>query len=339
MSKKVSEKISIIVPVYNLEGYIRATVKSICKQTYKNLEIILVNDGSSDDSYRIMNELAHEDQRIKCIDQDNGGVTKARLTGVAAATGEWITFVDGDDFVEPEMYERLLNNAEKYKAQISHCGYQMVFPSRTDYYYNTGRLVEQDKAAGLHDLLSASFVEPGLCNKLFHHTLFHGLLHDELMDLSIKNNEDLLMNYYLFSSSNKSVYEDFCPYHYVVRANSASTCKINKHKLGDAIKVFETIKGLESNNEEVVNIINSRLLAIYINNATLIANKQPELIKPFRKAARRYIRKNLVSILKGAYSGKYKIMAAWVAVWPFSYSVFHRCISALKGTNRKYVVE
>ena len=215
----------------------------------------------------------------------------------------------------------------------------MVFPSRTDYYYNTGRLVEQNKTAGLYDLLSASFVEPGLWNKLFHHTLFHGLLHDKLIDLSIKNNEDLLMNYYLFSNSNKSVYEDFCPYHYVVRANSAATCQINKHKLGDAIKVFETIKNIESDNEELVNIINSRLLAKYIDNATLRINKQPELVKPFRQVARHYIRKNLGSILRGAYSLKYKIMAAWVAIWPFSYSVFHGCVSAIKGTNRKYIVE
>ena len=181
-------KISVIVPVYNIENYIEKTVESIRNQTYKNLEIILVDDGSSDNSGRILDEIAAKDSRIQVIHQENGGVTSARIAGIKIATGDWIGFVDGDDFIEPDMYQRLLENALKYSAQISHCGYQMVFPSRVVYYYNTGRLVQQDKLTGLYDLLDGSFIEPGLCNKLFHKTLFHSLLHEGLIDLSIKNN-------------------------------------------------------------------------------------------------------------------------------------------------------
>ena len=168
-------KISVIVPVYNIENYIEKTVESIRNQTYKNLEIILVDDGSSDNSGRILDEIAAKDSRIKVIHQENGGVTSARISGIKMATGEWIGFVDGDDFIEPDMYDVLLKNAIKHQADISHCGYQMVFQNRTDYYYNKGRIILQDKETGLKDLIEGKYVEPCLCNKLFRKSLFQNL--------------------------------------------------------------------------------------------------------------------------------------------------------------------
>ena len=234
--------ISIIVPVYNLATKIEACIKSIIEQTYFDIEIIIVDDGSTDNSREIIENLSRSDVRIKSIFKDNGGVTSARLAGVKVATGEWIGFVDGDDEIEPSMFEFLLNNAKKHNAQISHCGYQMVFPDgRVNYFYDTGRLVQQDRITGLKDLLSGSFVEPGLCNKLFHKSLFHSLLHENVMDFSIKINEDLLMNYYLFKSADKSVYEDQCPYHYMVRYTSVSRQKLNYNKIFDPIKVKKII--------------------------------------------------------------------------------------------------
>lgn len=132
--------------------------------------------------------------------------------------------MDGDDLIAPEMYQRLIKNALEYDADISHCGYQMVFPNgRVDYYYNTGRLVEQTHAESLRDLLEGAFVEPSLWNKLFRKTLFVEL--QAKMDLSIKINEDVLMNYYLFKAAQRAVYEDFCPYHYVLRKGSAATSR------------------------------------------------------------------------------------------------------------------
>ena len=140
------------------------------------------------------------------------------------------------------MYERLLMNAVRYKAQISHCGYQMVFgDGRVHSFYNTGRLVQQDTLTGLQDLLDGSYIEPGLCNKLFHKSLLHSLLHNDAMDLSIKEHEDLLMNFILFMKAEKSVYEDFCPYHYIVREDSASRGRKNANQIFDPIKVKQII--------------------------------------------------------------------------------------------------
>lgn len=99
--------ISIIVPIYNVENYIDRCVESITNQSYKNLEIILVDDGSTDSSGEKCDIWATRDRRIMVIHKENGGVGNARNAGMSYANGEWIGFVDSDDFVEPEMYEAL----------------------------------------------------------------------------------------------------------------------------------------------------------------------------------------------------------------------------------------
>ena len=97
--------ISIIIPVYNVEKYLKECVDSVRKQTYKNLEIILIDDGSKDNSGKLCDELAKEDNRIKVIHKENGGLSDARNVGIENATGEYIQFIDSDDFVEKDMIE------------------------------------------------------------------------------------------------------------------------------------------------------------------------------------------------------------------------------------------
>lgn len=233
--------ISVIIPVYNIAQWLPRCLDSVLMQTYGNLEVIAVDDGSTDESFKILNDYAVRDRRIQAIHKKNGGVTSARLCGLEKATGEWIGFVDGDDEIEPEMYQRLLENACKFDADISHCGYQMIFPDeRVHYFHNTGKLMEQNRNKGLCDLLDGSVIEPGLWNKLYKRELFHDM--DQLMDSSIKINEDLLMNFYLFSKAEKSVFDDWCPYHYIVRKTSASHAKLNEHKIYDPIRVKEIIR-------------------------------------------------------------------------------------------------
>lgn len=239
----MNNKISIVVPVFNIEGYVERCLQSLLQQTYTNLEVLAIDDGSTDSSGAILDRLATTDSRIKVIHKENGGVTSARMAGIRNATGEWIGFVDGDDKIESDMYERLLRNSAEYHADISHCGYQMCFDDgRIHYFHNTGLLVQQDKITALKELLSGVRIEPGLCNKLFHKTLFRSLLHGGAVPLDIKINEDLLMNYRLFSEAERTVFEDWCPYHYIVRSTSASRAKLNPHKIYDPIKVKEIIR-------------------------------------------------------------------------------------------------
>jgi glycosyltransferase involved in cell wall biosynthesis len=331
----MNEKISIIIPVYNNEKELGRTLDSVLTQTYQNMEIIIVNDGSKDDTGAVADAYAVIDSRIKVIHKENGGVTTARLRGVAEANGEWIGFVDGDDFIEPQMYARLLENTQAFGADIAHCGYQMVFPNgKVDYYYNTERLVEQDNTRGLYDLIEGDFTEPGLVCKLYRRELFVGL--SEWMDTSIRINEDLLMNFYLFRRSRKSVFEDVCPYHYMLRPGSASTSNLNEHKLKDPMKVTRIL--LEEAPEVVAPAVYRKWVRLLVGGAAMSLGDQKELIAPYRKEMREELRSHLGEILKK--SGlKLKIMALWTAMWPWSYGFVHRIYMKATGLDKKYRLE
>lgn len=331
----MNNKISVIVPAYNIASDLSRCLDSLLSQTYQNLEIIVVNDGSKDNTANVINAYAARDNRIKAIHKENGGVTSARLRGVAEATGEYIGFVDGDDDIAPDMYAKLMENATAYGADISHCGYQMIFPSgKIDYYYNTGRLVEQDNTKGLWDLIEADFVEPALWNKLYRRKLFTGL--SNWMDMSIRSNEDFLMNFYLFRQAKKSVFEDICPYCYILRTGSAATSKLNTHKLWDPLKVTRIMLAEAPANAEP--IIYQKWVRMLIGGATILRGEQEDLIAPYRKENRRDLRRNLGEILRKC-GWKLKIMALWAAVWPWSYGFVHEMYMKVTGLDKKYSLE
>lgn len=330
-------KISIIIPVFNIEAHISGCLDSVIAQTYRNLEIIIVDDGSKDNTPAIADQYAMRDSRIRLIHQENSGVTSARLNGVAVAKGDFIGFVDGDDYIEPDMFQKLMENAVKFHADISHCGYRMVFHNRVDMYYGTGRLVEQDRMTGLKDLLTGAFIEPGLVNKLFRRELFDGLLHNGVMDRSIKNHEDLLMNYYLFREAKTSVFEDVCPYHYLVRGDSAANRQLNSHQLLDPIRVMKIIMRETEGEPKLHGIAFQRLVRLEISLATKELTLNPELIKPNRKQARKELRQMLPAVLKSGCVGvKLKIMALWVSVCPVAYQWIHKVYARITGSDKKY---
>ena len=276
-----------------------------------------------------------KDSRVIVLHKTNGGVTSARLAGIKIATGDYIAFVDGDDYIEPDMYEKLLANALKYDADISHCGYQMVFPDRVNYYYNTGKTVVQNKSAGLKDLISGEFIEPGLCNKLYRKKLFDKLIDENNIPADIRINEDLLMNYWLFKQSDLSVYEDFCPYHYIARKGSASKATINRYKLWNPLQVADII--LSDASSDIEPVAYRKLIRILINGASVDIKENPQLIKPYRTETRKELRHRLAEIIVGKKCGlKLKIMAVWVAVWPASYGWVHTLYLKITGLDKRY---
>lgn len=145
----MKELISIVVPVYNIERYIEQCVLSICGQTYKNIEIILIDDGSTDGSGNICDNLAERDQRIKVIHKKHGGLATARRDGVNSAKGKYIGFVDGDDWIESDMYESLYNFAVENDAQmVTSAGYR-EYPS------GRGGILKDGLPQGLYDMADA----------------------------------------------------------------------------------------------------------------------------------------------------------------------------------------
>jgi len=330
--------ISVIVPVYNIAPYIEKSVMSICAQSYRNLEIIIVDDGSKDDTLSVVQRLAQQDRRIRVISKENGGVTSARLRGVKEATGEWIGFMDGDDHIEPQMYERLLNNAMEHQADISHCGYQMVFPSgHVDYYYNTGRVETQNHQQALCALLEGAYIEPSLCNKLFRRSLFNRMMTELLMETGIRNNEDLLMNFYLFQEAQTSIYEDLCPYHYVLRPSSAATSKISEHKLKDPVKVLRILLSKTENEPDVYAVVYRRYIRTLIQYTSMNCRDQEEWVAAYRKEMRTELRRQLAGIAKDAsFPAKLKLMAVWAGLLPGSYGWVHGVYAKLRGFDRIY---
>ncbi len=123
----MSQKLSIIVPVYNAEKTLEKCVNSILNQKYSNIEVILINDGSKDDSLKICKKMESKDSRIKIIDIVNQGVSVARNKGIEKSTGDYIAFVDADDYLDENIYEKMLSVAKKYKLDIVFCNYKEIY--------------------------------------------------------------------------------------------------------------------------------------------------------------------------------------------------------------------
>ncbi len=126
------DKISVIIPVYNVEPYIRKCIDSVINQTYINLEIILVDDGSTDNSGKVCDEYATKDKRVKVLHKRNGGVSSAKNAGLKEVTGKYLGFVDSDDWIEPEMYEILYNDLTFNNASFSTVNFFREYGSHTE---------------------------------------------------------------------------------------------------------------------------------------------------------------------------------------------------------------
>lgn len=218
----INSLISIIVPVYNIEQYISKCINSIICQTYSNIEIILVDDGSMDASGVICDEFAKSDLRIKVIHKNNEGLVKARKSGLNIAKGEYIGFVDGDDYIEPDMYEKLLEVASKNKADMVHAGYEssdnLFLPcSDSEIIFHTeNRLLLFEKyVLGIKE---KTILAPSVCVKLFTRDLIKKCYEQVPDDCSY--GEDFICLCYCFFECNKIVLRQRAFYHYVVRNDS-----------------------------------------------------------------------------------------------------------------------
>ena len=324
--------ISIIVPAYNIAPYLPRCLESLTAQAHRHLEIIVIDDGSTDETGAIIDDWTGKDSRIKAIHKENGGVSSARLAGIAAAKGEWIGFVDGDDFAEPEMFAHLLKNALEHDVDISHCGYQMVFPDgHIDMYYNTGRKDLFDHDTGLEALIRGEYLEPGLCNKLYRRQLFDGLT--DWLDLSIRFNEDLLMNYYLFSRAEFSYYEDLPLYHYMLRKGSASTSKPQRFKITDPVRVMESILAETVGKPALYRAAAERYLRVLIGTAQQRAWPDEAV------AARQKLKDSLRRFRSVNVSEKVRLMAFGVAYLTPLYLLVRRIYDRVTGINKKYDLE
>ncbi len=231
--------ISIIVPVYNVEKYLERCIESILEQTFKNFELVLINDGSTDNSGKICDEYANRDNRIRVIHKKNEGVSVARNIGIETAKGKYIMFVDSDDWLDIDMVEYLYNMINQSNYDISVCRYSL---------YKNGKVsnrIEKEEHIEIYnnnDDIMREFVSKNKflfspVNKLYKKSLF--IENDIRFSNYIKYSEDALLNYHIFSNINKLIYSNMSKYNYNMHSNSTVT-NINEKRL-DILKAMEEI--------------------------------------------------------------------------------------------------
>ena len=322
-------KVSVIVAAYNIQDYIVKCLESISNQTYKNLEVIVVDDGSSDNTGKLADEFANNDSRFIVIHKENGGVSSARNKGIEVASGDFIGFVDGDDTIEFDMYEMLISNAIKYDADISHCGYKIVENKKEILFYGTEEIIIQDRKKALRDLFDGTLVEPSLCNKIFK----NNIVGDMRLDESIKINEDFYFNILLFNRAKKSVFEDKTKYNYMKREDSATTSSSNNiRKKTDPLKVYDRIADLYKDDLEIFPYAKKMQIERNINIYNLLTLEKDIKFKKLKKQIRKYIMLNKEEVKNSTIiTKKTKLMVYGILYMRFIYDLIYKIYF-----NKKY---
>lgn len=230
--------ISVIIPVYNTKKYLKTCLDSIQKQTYSDLEIIFIDDGSTDGSAGVLDRFVNEDSRIRVIHQDNQGVSAARNRGIEASNGSYLSFVDSDDTLEPDMYELLLQLVHEYGVPIAHCSYNRINNGTLKPIGNTGHIFVQDKEDALHCLLGGRLFVGSCWNKIYARELFE----DIRFCPDFKISEDMLVNFQVFSKTSKSVFVDVCKYNYVTSDTSSCVRTPSLKKAEDRLEIAKLIR-------------------------------------------------------------------------------------------------
>jgi len=239
--------ISVIVPVYKVEKYLEKCVNSICSQSYSDLEIILVDDGSPDNCGKICDEMALNDQRIRVIHQKNQGLAAARNAGLAIAQGKYVAFVDSDDTIENGAYLMLHNMIEHYDTDIAICECRKVKENellkQVEYSNYNDKLLDNNK---LWDLVFGK-LNNSSCNKLYKRSLIGDLQFPQ----KVVHGEDLLFNIEYLAKCNIGVYNEAPVYNYLSRNNSITRSSFNesvffeivaKDKAKDLVKKYMPVQ-------------------------------------------------------------------------------------------------
>lgn len=227
----VKELISIIIPIYNVKDCLKVCLDSVIHQTYANLEIILIDDGSTDGSGKIADEYAARDVRISVVHQKNQGLSASRNKGIRKAKGDYLSFIDADDFVSERFIEELYYLIKKYDAQISACSYVHGKNCKLTTYTKNKKeicLTADECLAQWHSKLKN--METVVWNKLYHKEIF---LDDAIRFPVGKIHEDIEITHLLVEKSSKIVFSTEVLYAYQIRKNSLVNSKVSLKKMID----------------------------------------------------------------------------------------------------------
>lgn len=286
--------ISIVVPIYNVANYLNMCIDSIINQTYMNLEIILINDGSKDDSGRICDEYAANDSRIVVIHQDNQGVAQARNNGIARAHGEYIMFVDGDDWVDLDMCESLMTVLIQYNVQSVMCAYVREYPCNSlprvlhsENIVWSGSEFQRKVCGPINDELSnPAYLDcyVTMWGKLYPYDLIKGVT---VTDLSlIGTTEDALYNLEAFCNIESILYINKPFYHYrkELRKSVSGSYKPKLESQWDNLyeKMLKVIEGNKCN-DIYLSALNNRIALNILGIGLNCIQDNSNFIKKYRR--------------------------------------------------------
>ena len=252
--------ISIIIPVYNVEEYLRECLESVLVQTYQNLEIILVDDGSTDNSGSICDEYKKKDSRVKVIHKKNGGLSDARNAGLDICSGEYIGFVDSDDWISKEMYEHLYREAYTLKADMVVSGYYVVSQKGVTVVNKSGgnRYIFEDYEKMMGYIINNVGCMP-VCFKLYRSTIF-----DNVRFKKGKNFEDVFIFPETVANCKRMVIVPGNYYYYRMRNDSITHKKKWNGNIWDAIEAYKYNYTVVKNNcPKLIDGIEKRLFWSY----------------------------------------------------------------------------
>lgn len=227
--------ISVIVPVYKTEKYIDRCVKSLVRQTHKNIEILLIDDGSPDNSPALCDKWAEADSRIRVVHKANGGAASARQCGVKVASGEYVMFVDSDDWVSADICEYLLTLINSGDYQAACCAYCLTASDAEPPEAKQEKLTVLDSDGIIKGLYDYSLWS--VCFKLFKKELFEKA---EIPEIKLSVSEDLLTNFYIFRQCGNIIISNREMYFYF-RHGGSVMAKLTKQRISDQLTAYKTI--------------------------------------------------------------------------------------------------
>ena len=299
MSENKLSLITVVVPIYKVEQYLDDCVQSILNQTYRNLEIILVDDGSPDRCGEMCDEYAKKDARIQVIHQKNKGLSGARNSAIDVAKGEYITFVDSDDYLAKDMVETLYNDIQKYDVELATVGFESFFEdgTRASNPHN-GKVFVYTREQALDSFLFNDYMTPCVWGKLYKTSLWNTVRCPEG-----KLFEDQFTTYKLIDQCEKVVYDSTPRYYYRKRAGSIGHSSFTKktYELYDAIhEEYQYISQKYPN--ECPNIAVARITweIVFVNMMLRSNAVDPKVVAEVQS----YARNNLEKVLKCGYINK-----------------------------------
>ena len=315
-------KISVIVPVYKVEKYLDRCVESIVNQTYKNLEIILVDDGSPDDCPAMCDAWAKKDERIQVIHKENGGVSSARNRGIDAATGDYIGFVDSDDWIDHDMYEALIGALENTGSDVAMCGFYFEAFSQTLCSEGCDCIVDKENILKTYIL---DKIRPELWNKLFSIDLF---VENIRLDEKYQYAEDLLFNYYLLKNAKRVVGIKDCKYHYLQNSGNSSTTAYMTDARATSWNVTKIIADDQRENQELYPICIWRHIRTLFAILSRVVNGEDKSFcdKYFDDIIQEILTYKNIILKDKRFSIKYKIAVVLIMVSPRLYLKVNRSI-------------